>query len=91
MKSCGKAILQVPISKNSLITFEDNSITEPKERELNFGQFDHVRIYGQDYIKRLEESGFKVERINISKKKELIYIKKERKRKINTIPITRIV
>lgn len=67
MKSCGKAILQVPISKNSLITFEDNSITEPKERELNFGQFDHVRIYGQDYIKRLEESGFKVERINISK------------------------
>lgn len=63
----GKAILQVPISKNSLKTFEDFSINDPKEREKVFGQFDHVRIYGQDYVDRLAGSGFMVNRINISK------------------------
>lgn len=62
----GKAILQVPLSKNTQETFEDFSVTEPTEREKVFGQFDHLRIYGQDYPKRLENSGFKVERINIS-------------------------
>jgi SAM-dependent methyltransferase len=66
MKTGGKAILQVPISKNTEKTFEDFSVTEPKQRELVFGQFDHVRIYGQDYSKRLEECGFKVTRVNIS-------------------------
>lgn len=63
----GKAILQVPISKNSDKTFEDFSITDSKEREAVFGQFDHLRIYGQDYTDRLNSAGFKIERINISK------------------------
>lgn len=67
LKSGGKAILQVPISKNSDKTYEDFSITAPKEREVTFGQFDHIRIYGQDYTERLQSVGFKTERINISK------------------------
>ena len=67
LKHGGKAILQVPISKNSDETFEDLSIQEPREREIVFGQFDHVRIYGQDYPKRLSSVGFRVERVNISK------------------------
>jgi hypothetical protein len=66
IKRGGRAILQVPISKNTLQTFEDFSVTDPKQRENVFGQFDHVRIYGQDYAQRLEQSGFKVNRINIS-------------------------
>jgi len=66
LKKPGKAILQVPISKKLDITYEDFSITDPKQREASFGQFDHVRIYGQDYKDRLESAGFKVERINIS-------------------------
>ena len=67
LKKDGKAILQVPISKNTLDTFEDFSISDPKEREKVFGQFDHIRIYGQDYPQRLEKVGFTVSRINISK------------------------
>ena len=63
----GKAILQVPISKNSDDTFEDFNVTDSKEREAVFGQFDHLRIYGQDYSDRLNSVGFNVERINISK------------------------
>nr|WP_314493683.1 methyltransferase domain-containing protein [uncultured Chryseobacterium sp.] len=67
LKRGGKAVLQVPISKNRNVTFEDFSISDPKKREEMFGQFDHVRIYGQDYIQRLENAGFQVSRINISK------------------------
>jgi SAM-dependent methyltransferase len=67
LKINGQAILQVPISKNSLQTYEDFSIVDPVQREIVFGQFDHVRIYGQDYVKRLEDSGFKVTRISMSR------------------------
>ena len=54
------AILHVPI--NADVTFEDPSVTDPKERERLFGQFDHVRRYGPDYADRLAESGFAVEK-----------------------------
>tara|TARA_B100000003_G_scaffold201266_1_gene209131 strand:- start:214 stop:975 length:762 start_codon:yes stop_codon:yes gene_type:complete len=57
----GKAILQVPISFKIEKTFEDFKVTSPKEREITFGQHDHVRIYGKDYVNRLESCGFSVE------------------------------
>ena len=60
LKPGGTAILQVPISNTIRKTIEDPSITDPKEREKLFGQNDHVRIYGKDYKKRLERSGFVV-------------------------------
>lgn len=56
----GWAILQVPITAEE--TFEDPSVTDPKERERLFGQFDHVRRYGPDYEDRLREAGFRVRR-----------------------------
>ena len=62
LKPEGFAILQVPISKKAKETFEDFSITSPKEKERYFGQKDHVRIYGsKDYKNRLESVGFKIE------------------------------
>ena len=60
LKPGGLAIIQVPISSVLVETFEDSSIIEPEDREKYFGQKDHVRIYGTDYIKRLKKSGFKV-------------------------------
>lgn len=65
-----RAILQVPISKNTHETFEDFSVVDPKERERIFGQFDHIRIYGQDYPDRLRSIGFEVESMNVSAKYE---------------------
>lgn len=56
----GWAILQVPIDPERTQTFEDASITDPKEREKVFGQYDHVRVYGSDYPKHLEKAGFEV-------------------------------
>jgi SAM-dependent methyltransferase len=66
LKPGGHAILQVPISANSDETYEDPSITDPRQRELHFGDWEHVRIYGGDYGRRLEAAGFSVQRVNVS-------------------------
>lgn len=54
----GWAVLHVPILRET--TFEDSSVTTPEDRERVFGQCDHVRIYGRDYVDRLREAGFDV-------------------------------
>jgi|TARA_B100001113_G_scaffold342915_1_gene329654 SAM-dependent methyltransferase len=60
LKMDGIGIVQVPfynpIPKETL---EDKSVTSKKERELLYGQSDHVRKYGKDYRKRLESTGLK--------------------------------
>lgn len=59
LKVGGWAVLVVPIKRK--ITFEDPSIVCPQERLRIFGQRDHVRLYGADFIDRLCDSGFNVE------------------------------
>lgn len=60
LKPDGWAILQVPMDKTLEVSFEDSTITTPKERKEVFGQIDHVRLYGRDYFSRLRKAGFKV-------------------------------
>jgi SAM-dependent methyltransferase len=57
LKSDGWAVLLVPITADK--TFEDSSIIDQYERLKLFGQEDHVRRYGPDFIDRLSEVGFK--------------------------------
>jgi len=59
LKSNGWAILLVPVYNGK--TSEDPTITDPAQRLVYFGQSDHVRKYGQDYVERLQEAGFNVE------------------------------
>ena len=59
----GWAILNVPITAEE--TIEDPSVTDPKERLRLWGQEDHVRRYGPDYIDRLGEAGFIVDMITV--------------------------
>ena len=66
LKPKGVAILQVPISANSSATDEDPSIADPREQERRFGQLDHVRLYGQDYVQRLTAAGFTVTRLRLA-------------------------
>lgn len=68
LKPGGTAILQVPISLKILETYEDFTIKTAQAREAAFGQFDHVRIYGQDYTSRLESVGFEVNRVYMAAK-----------------------
>lgn len=60
LKPGGWAILLVPINPD-IDTFEDPSVTDPKERERLFGQYDHVRQFGRDYGQVLERAGFEVD------------------------------
>ena len=63
LKKGGWGIMLVPEDRSRARTFEDDTITDPEERTRIFGQYDHRRIYGRDYDKRLAEAGFRVERI----------------------------
>lgn len=60
LKPGGWAIIQSPQDLSKATTYEDASITDPKEREKHFWQDDHLRLFGRDYGKRLEKGGFKV-------------------------------
>lgn len=60
----GWAILQSPIDGRRAETFEDPSVIDPTERERLFGQYDHVRVYGRDYGRRLEAAGFVVDPVD---------------------------
>lgn len=61
MKTGGWGILQVPMKNSLASTYEDFSITDPKEKQKHFGQYDHVRWYGMDYFDRLRSVGFDTE------------------------------
>ncbi len=67
LKLGGTAILQVPLEEDRENTFEDDAITDQRERTRIFGQYDHVRVYGQDYYNRLEEVGFKATAVDFIK------------------------
>ena len=59
LKPGGKAIIQTPFKEGDI--YEDFSITSPQEREIHFGQDDHVRFYSVSGLKqRLENTGFNV-------------------------------
>ena len=68
LKKGGTGIFQVPIDMKREKTFQDDSITDKLERNKIFGQYDHVRVYGKDYFNKLEDTGFKVQQIDYSKK-----------------------
>ena len=57
-------MITVPIVGEN--TYEDLSIIDPVQREIHFGQLDHVRIYGTDFVSRLESNGFEVSTYNTS-------------------------
>jgi predicted SAM-dependent methyltransferase len=64
MKPGGFGIFQVPIDYTREETLEDPNINTPELREKYYWQKDHVRLYGKDYPKRLEQAGFKVKAVD---------------------------
>ncbi len=57
----GWALVLVPIDYRREETYDDPAITAPEDREREFWQDDHVRLYGRDFAARLREAGFQVE------------------------------
>lgn len=60
IKQGGLLLTMVPIAEGCAETYEDETITDPKNREIHYGQDDHVRVYGADFMQRLLGAGFKV-------------------------------
>lgn len=67
LKPGGWAVIQVPMEGEQ--TVEDPTVTDPMVGERKFGQVDHIRKYGQDFISRLCDAGFSV---RIFKKEDVL-------------------
>lgn len=89
LRKGGTAILQIPQDLNRAETFEDASITDPKERAAIFGQYDHVRVYGRDYFNKLRDIGFKVEEVDYTRQLSSEEIDKFRLAEGEIIPVCR--
>lgn len=61
----GWAILLVPDVELER-TIEDPAVTDRQERLALFGQEDHVRRYGLDYLDRLADAGFTPQMLDLS-------------------------
>jgi SAM-dependent methyltransferase len=57
----GLLACMVPIAEGWDQTYENAAITRPAERDLHFGQHDHVRYYGRDFPERVASRGFDVQ------------------------------
>lgn len=60
LKPGGWAIIQSPQDLSRATTYEDATITDPREREKHFWQNDHLRLFGRDYAEELAKGGFDV-------------------------------
>ena len=52
--------ITVPTDRNFETVYEDSSICTEEDREKYFGQYDHLRLFGNDFEKILKECGFLV-------------------------------
>ena len=70
LKPGGFAVLQVPFFHPIPDkTYEDFTITDPRQREKAFGQDDHVRKYGRDFTKRITQAGLRAMENNFVNRK----------------------
>jgi SAM-dependent methyltransferase len=89
MKPGGWGIFQIPQDLKREQTFEDNTITDRKERARIFGQYDHVRIYGRDYFDKLRSVGFSVEEVDYTNTLPKEDVEKYRLAKGEIIPLVK--
>lgn len=89
LKKGGWGVFQIPQDLKREETFEDDSITDKKERAKIFGQYDHVRIYGRDYFEKLRSIGFTVEEVDYTAALPPSDIEKYRLAKGEIIPVVR--
>jgi SAM-dependent methyltransferase len=80
LKPAGWALLLVP-DVHDEVTDEEPTIADPEEQLRRFGQCDHVRRYGWDYVSRLEQAGFSVDVIRMESLLSEETIERERLRK----------
>lgn len=58
LKPEGSAIIMVPINHSYKTTYDDPSINTPELRKEHYGISEHLRVYGLDFLDKLQEAGF---------------------------------
>ena len=53
LKNNGVAILQVPLNLKLKNTIDGRDINNLKKRNELFGQYDHLRVYGNDFFDKI--------------------------------------
>lgn len=66
LKPSGVALIMVPIVEGWEQTYENSAVMSERDREVHFGQFDHVRYYGSDLRDRIRDAGFTLEEFTAS-------------------------
>lgn len=61
LRSGGLFFATVPIIEGWDDTYENPRVASETDRRVHFGQEDHVRMYGRDFRRRVQASGFEVE------------------------------
>jgi SAM-dependent methyltransferase len=90
LKPGGCAVVLVPLwPSEKHPTYENNAVTDYRDRIIHFGQFDHLRIYGLDVTERLEDAGFRVEIVDMEKRTEASLSEKYRLR--NNLDIRELI
>jgi SAM-dependent methyltransferase len=85
LKPSGWALLLVP-NVDGEVTDEEPTIADPEEQLRRFGQTDHVRRYGWDFVTRLEEAGLEVEVIRSENLLSEEIIRRDRLRSFGRVP-----
>jgi len=60
LKKTAILLTMVPLIEGWERTYENPSITTSQDKQLHFGQRDHVRYYGRDFRDRLKHVGFNI-------------------------------
>jgi SAM-dependent methyltransferase len=61
LRQGGLLIATIPLIEGWDESYQDLSIVAPKDRELCFGQWDHVRLYGRDFRDKVKAAGFSLQ------------------------------
>jgi SAM-dependent methyltransferase len=61
LKPGGTLIVMIPIIEGWDKTYDNPVAVTPAERDLHFGQGDHVRYFGRDVRERIRQAGFELE------------------------------
>jgi SAM-dependent methyltransferase len=57
----GRLVVMIPIIEGWTETYENPAIKSGRDREIHFGQNDHVRYYGRDFRDRVTAAGFSIQ------------------------------
>lgn len=58
LRKGARVIIMIPQNFQSETTDEDPTVVTAADRTKRFGQFDHVRMYGLDFVQRVQAEGF---------------------------------